>query len=504
MDVDLDRDLRSMQQARRLAAAAAVAQRAFADATQDEVDRICSAMAAAGEREAERLGAMAHDETGYGHADHKRIKDEFATRTVWESIRDVQTVGVLHRDEARGVVDIAWPVGVVVALSPSTNPTSTALFKVLIAVKARNGIVVAGHPSAASSTAEAVHVMAEAGEKAGMPAGLVACLEPVDLAGTQELMRHPDTTMILATGGPGMVTAAHGMGKPAIGVGPGNVPAYVDRSADIERAASDIVNSKAFDCSTICSSEQAVVVDRPVAGELRAAMEAEGAYFLDDAQARAIEGILFRDTHGTPNPATVGRTPQELASLAGISIPPSVRVLVGEIDAVGPTVPLSREKLTTVLAWTVVDGWRAGCERSIELLEFGGLGHSILLHAQDDDVVMAWGLEKPAFRVLVNTWSTLGAIGATTGLAPSMTLAPGGVGGAVISDNVTVEHVLNIKRLASEIRRPPAEAFGPATATDTRVRSSNGTGQGPAGDDRAMVDAVVRRVLAALGEGGQA
>ncbi len=500
MDVDMDRDLQSIQQARRLASAAARAQREFADATQDEVDRICAAMAAAGEREAGRLGTMAHEETGYGHADHKRIKNEFASRTVWESIRDVQTVGVLHRDEVRGVVDIAWPVGVVVALSPSTNPTSTALFKILIAVKARNGIVVAGHPSAARSTAEAVRVMAEAGEAVGMPAGLVACLEPVDIGGTQELMRHPDTAMILATGGPGMVTAAHGMGKPAIGVGPGNVPAYVDRSADIDRAASDIVNSKAFDCSTICSSEQTVVADRPIADRLRAAMEAEGAYWLDDAQRRAIEGVLFRGSHGALNPEAVGRTPLQLATLAGIRVPESARVLVGEIDGVGPMIPLSREKLTTVLGWTVVDGWRAGCERSIELLRFGGLGHSIMLHASDDDVITAWGLEKPAFRVLLNTWSTLGAIGATTGLAPSLTLAPGGVGGAVVGDNITVHHLLNVKRMASEIRRPPAEAFGrPGRTTTAPAVPASGPVRG---DDRELVDAVVRRVLAALDDGG--
>ena len=492
MDAAMDRDLRSMQRARDLAVAAAEAQRAFADATQDEVDRVCAAMAAAGEREAGRLGAMAHEETGYGHAAHKRIKNEFASRTVWESIRDVPTVGVLHRDEERKVVDIAWPVGVVAALSPSTNPTSTALFKILIAVKARNGIVVAGHPSAAASTAEAVQVMAEAGEAAGMPEGLVSVLDPVELAGTQELMRHPDVAMILATGGPGMVKAAHGMGKPAIGVGPGNVPAYVDRSADVARAASDIVNSKAFDCSTICSSEQTVVADRPIAAELRSAMEAEGAYFLDDGQRRAIEGVLFRDTHGTPSSESVGRTPQQLATLAGIRVPESARVLVGEIAGVGPMVPLSREKLTTVLGWSVVDGWRAGCERSLELLHFGGMGHSIMLHAQDEDVVMAWGLEKPAFRVLVNTWSTLGAIGATTGLAPSLTLAPGGVGGAVISDNITVRHLLNVKRLASEVRRPPADAFARPVGTAVPAAQT---------DDRELVDAVVRRVLAAL-DGG--
>jgi acetaldehyde dehydrogenase (acetylating) len=263
----------------------------------------------------------------------------------------------------------------------------------------------------------------------------------------------------------------------------------VDRSADIGRAASDIVSSKAFDCSTICATEQAVVADAPIADALRQAMQAEGAHWLDAAERRAVEGVVFR-RDGAIDPRAVGRTAQQLATLAGIVVPEDARVLVAELDGVGPMIPLSAEKLTTVLGWYTADGWRAGCERSVELLHHGGLGHTIALHATDEDVIMAWGMEKPAFRVLVNTWSTLGAIGATTGLSPSMTLAPGGIGGAVVSDNISVHHVLNVKRLAREIRRPPAEAFTRAPAAAAGV---------PAGAaDRDLVEAVVRQVLSRL------
>jgi acetaldehyde dehydrogenase (acetylating) len=269
MPAEFDLDLRSIQEARRLAVAAREAQRAFHLADQATVDRVCQAMMEAAFGASARLGQLAHDETGFGVPAHKRLKNEFASRDVWDSIRDVPTVGVLRRDEARGVVEIGWPVGVIVALSPSTNPTSTAMFKILIGVKARNAVVVAPHPSAVGCTAETVRVMAEAGEAAGMPTGLVSCLATVTLPGTQELMRHYATSMILATGGSGMVKAAHSVGKPALGVGPGNVPVYVDRSADVVRAAADIVSSKAFDHSTICSTEQTVVADRPIAFELR-------------------------------------------------------------------------------------------------------------------------------------------------------------------------------------------------------------------------------------------
>lgn len=486
--VEMDADLRSIQQARNLAVAARAAQRQFATADQRQVDRVCSAMAEAVYRDASRLARMAHDETGYGVARHKQVKIEFASKSVWESIQDVPTVGVLRRDPQRRTVDIGWPVGVVVALTPSTNPSSTAVFKVLISVKARNGIVVAPHPAAAQSTYEAVRIMAEAGERAGMPKGLVSCMQEVSLAGSQELMRHYATSMILATGGTPMVRAAHSTGKPAIGVGPGNVPVYVDRSADVASAASAIVNSKAFDCSVICATEQSVVADRPIAEDLRAHMRRLGAHWVSASDKKALERTLFSSA-GAMDPAAVGRTPQQLAQAAGIDVPASARVLVADLARVGRDEPLSGEKLTTVLGFYTEDGWRAGCDRCVELLHYGGDGHSLVIHATDEDVILAFGIEKPAFRILVNTWGTLGAIGATTGVMPSMTLAPGGVGGSVVSDNITVTHVLNVKRVAYPVREPPPAAY----------ESAPGVIAGALSSADPQVDRIVARILSQLG-----
>jgi acetaldehyde dehydrogenase (acetylating) len=462
-------------------------------------------MADAVYRDAARLGALAVEETGYGVPAHKRIKVEFASKSVWESIKDIPTVGILRRDPARGIVEIGAPVGVVVGLCPSTNPNSTAVYKVLISVKARNGCIIAPHPSAKRCSYEAVKVMIEAGERAGMPKGLVACMQNVSLQGTQELMRHYATSVILATGGTPMVRAAHSVGKPAFGVGPGNVPVYVDRSADVLAAAEAIVNSKSFDCSTICATEQSVVADEPIAAALRAEMERLGAYWVTPAQKAALERTVF-NPGGAMNPRAVGRTPQALAQLAGIDVPPWARILVAELGSVGRDEPLSAEKLTTVLGWYVEKGWRAGCDRSIELLKFGGDGHSLVIHATDTAVIETFGLEKPAFRILVNTWGTLGAIGATTGVVPAMTLAPGGIGGAVVSDNITVTHLLNIKRLAYALREPPAAAFEHAPDVRGAVRrdGSGGIASAPAlpgGPPHDRVERIVRRVLEELGGG---
>ncbi|MDX1520875.1 MAG: aldehyde dehydrogenase family protein, partial [Anaerolineae bacterium] len=255
----MDQDLHSMQEARTLAAAAYEAQQAFFHFSQEQVDRVCAAMAEAAYRESARLGRMASEETGYGVPEHKTLKNQLGSRSVWESIKDLKTVGVIRRDQARGIIEIGWPMGVVAALSPSTNPTSTVMYKTLIAVKARNGIVHAPHPAAARCCAETARVMAAAGEAAGMPKGLVGCMTNISIEGSQELMRHRRISVILATGGPGIVRVAQSMGKPAYGVGPGNVPCYVDRSADVKKAARYIVSSKAFDNSVICATEQAVV-----------------------------------------------------------------------------------------------------------------------------------------------------------------------------------------------------------------------------------------------------
>jgi acetaldehyde dehydrogenase (acetylating) len=498
-DRDYDVDLRSMQEARDLAVAARAAQRSFHLAAQEDVDRICAAMADAAFAHAGTLGQQAHEETGYGIAAHKRIKNEFASRDVWDSIRDVPTCGVLRRDEANGIVEIGWPVGVVVALCPSTNPTSTAIYKVLIGVKARNAVIVGPHPTAVGCTSEAVRVMAEAGEAAGMPRGLVSCLRTVSLPGTQELMRHYATSLILATGGSAMVRAAHSVGKPALGVGPGNVPVYVDRSADVSRAGRDIVHSKGFDFSTICSTEQTVVADRPIAAQLRDELTTNGAHWLSAADAERLGARMFRPD-GTMDPRYVGRSPQRIGELGGFGVPDDARILAVDVAGVGPAHPLSREKLTPVLGFMVEDGWRAGCERSIELLRFGGDGHSLVIHARDEDVILAFGIEKPAFRILVNTWGTFGAIGGSTGLMPSMTLAPGGLGGAVVSDNITVHHLLNVKRLAYEVRRPPPDASVREGGTTAAVGAgAAGAGRGGQLPDADLIAEVVRRVLAEVG-----
>jgi len=455
-----DKDLVSVQEARQLVSRAVEAQRIWAKATQQQVDRVCSAMAEAAFLGAERLGRMAAEETGFGVPEHKKIKNEFASKHVWESIKDIKTVGIINIDNNKKIYEIAWPMGVVAALIPSTNPTSTVMNKILIAVKARDAIVNAPHPASMKCSIETTRLMAAAAENAGAPPGLIDSLTQVTLPGTQELMAHEHTAVILATGGSEMVRVAHSQGKPAYGVGPGNVPVYVDRSADLERAAKYIVASKAFDHSVICATEQAVVADRPIANRLRQLMESEGAYFTNEAQTEALRKALFHP-NGAINVDSVGKSPQYLAAMAGIRVPNHARILVAKLNKVGHEEPLSREKMTTVLGWYEAAGWEAGCDRCIELIQFGGKGHSLVIHAGDEKVIMSFGLEKPVFRIAVNTMGTLGAIGLTTRIMPSLTLGPGGIGGAITGDNITVYHLFNVKRMAFEVMRPPAEALRP-------------------------------------------
>jgi acetaldehyde dehydrogenase (acetylating) len=477
---ELDKDLLSIQEARTLVADAYAAWKIWSKASQEQVDRVCAAMADAAFGAAERLGRMAHEETGYGVALHKKLKNEFASRNVWNSIKDIKTVGVIRNDVERHIVEIAWPMGVVAALTPSTNPTSTVIYKVISAVKARDAIIIAPHPSAAKCSQEAAALLAQVAEQNGAPKGLIACIRNISLQGTNELMTHKNTALILATGGTPMVRAAHSTGKPAYGVGPGNVPVYVDRSADVEKAARMIVASKAFDCSTICATEQAVVADRPIGARLKQLMEENGAYFTDAQQTQALSKLLFT-AEGAMNTMTVGKPADVLAGMAGFTVPKGTRVLVAKLSQVGPKEPLSREKLTTVLGWYDADGWEAGCERCIELIQFGGRGHSLSIHATDEKVILAFGLEKPVFRIVVNTMSSLGAIGLTTGVMPSLTLGAGGVGGSITGDNVTTYHLFNVKRLAYELSSPP-----PAALVDSEPR---------VGASPAEVEAVVRSVV---------
>jgi acetaldehyde dehydrogenase (acetylating) len=476
-----------MQEARSLMQAAHEAFSVWNRASQADVDFVCAAMAEAGYQASERLGRMAHEETGYGVAAHKKLKNEFGSRWVWNSIRDLKTVGVIRQDAARRLYEIACPMGVIAALVPSTNPTSTALCKALIAVKARNAIVISPHPAAARCTFEAAQTLAAAAEQAGAPRGLIGCMQQISLTGTQELMSHRHAALILATGGASMVRAAHSTGKPAFGVGPGNVPVYVDRSADVEKAARYIVASKAFDCSTICATEQAVIADRPVAGRLADLMRAEGAYFANEKETDCLRRALFHDD-GSMNTDVVGKPPTYIAAYAGIKIPDGARILVTPLRRVGKAEPLSQEKLTTVLGWYEADGWEEGCRTSIAIIESGGIGHTQIIYARDDRIIMAYGLEKPVFRILVNTMGTLGAIGLTTGLMPSMTLGSGGLGGAITGDNISASHLINIKRLAYETVAPQAEAF-----------SSSET---PAGARPQEIERVVRQVASEIMEVG--
>src|SRR5574340_1369871 len=371
----MDKDLSSIQEARDLANSAYEAWQKWRTASQEEVDRVCAAMAEAGYHASERLGRMAVEETGYGVPAHKKLKNEFGSRVVWESIRDVKTVGVIRHDPQHRLYELAWPMGVVVALLPSTNPPSTAFLKIRTAVKARNAIVIAPHPAAARCTYEAAQTMVLAAESAGAPKGLISCIRNISLEGTQELMSHKRTALILATGGYAMVRAAHSTGKPAYGVGPGNVPVYVDRRADLEKAARYIVASKAFDYSTICATEQSVIADRPIAAALLDLMRKAGAYVTDPLETEALRRALFHPD-GSLNTAVVGKSAQFVASYAGFQISPDRRILLTPLTEAGKGEPLSHEKLTTVLGWYEADGWEKGCERSIELINTGGRGHT--------------------------------------------------------------------------------------------------------------------------------
>lgn len=447
----MDTDLQSIQEVRDLLQAAHQAQQDFRSCTQEQVDHVCSAMAEAGASQAARLGRLACEETGFGKPEDKELKNLFATRRVWESIAPMKSVGVIHEDRERQVLSIAEPMGIVAALIPSTNPTSTVMFKALISVKARNGIVASPHPKAARCTAEAMNVMRDAAERAGAPRGLMACLTIPSAEGTQELMRHKLTSVILATGSHAMVRAAYSAGKPAYGVGSGNVPSFIERTANVSKAVADIISGKQFDYGTLCSTESALVCDAPVKQQVVRACLDRGAYFVTGDERERLSRLLF-DERGVLNPAMVGKSPLFIARSAGISAPEQVSVLIAEMDGVGPRYPLSREKLSPVLSFYTADGWRDACHRCLELLAFGGIGHTLVIHSTDRDIIMKFALEKPAFRILVNTQSALGAVGYTNGLDPSFTLGAGTWGGSIVSDNVTARHLMNIKRLAFETR----------------------------------------------------
>jgi acetaldehyde dehydrogenase (acetylating) len=452
-----DRDLTSIAEARMLARQAKQAWLELAELSQERIDAIVDAMAAAATAQAEAFARLAVEETGYGVVEDKIQKNLFASQKVYQFIRPMKTVGVVARYEDRKVVEIAEPFGVVAAIVPSTNPTSTAIYKILIAIKARCTIVISPHPAAVKCITRVAEVMEEAARRAGAPAGSITWMTTVTLEGTQELMKKRDISVILATGGMGLVRAAYSAGKPAYGVGPGNAPAFIERTANVKKAVRDVVTGKTFDNGVLCSSENSVVVDEPIAEEAKRECQAQGGYFMNAAEMDALARMLVTPQR-LPNPALVGKLATEIAAKCGISVPAETRVLIAPLDGVGRDYPLSIEKLCPVLSFYVVRDWREGCERCKQILRYGGMGHTMAIHSQNDQIILEFGLKKPAFRIVVNTPTTFGSIGLTTGLDPAMTLGCGGYGGNITSDNISPRHLLNIKRLAYEIA-PVANRF---------------------------------------------
>ncbi len=474
----MDKDLESVQQARDLVEAAYQASQAFRAASQEQVDAIVAAMAVVAEAHAERLGRLAVEETGYGKPEDKTLKNLFAARRVHEAIRPLRTVGVIAEDAAAGVVEFATPVGVVAAVLPVTNPTSTAIYKVLIAVKAGNAIVVSPHPAALRCICETVSLLRQAALQAGAPEGLIGCFTRPSLAGTQEMMRHRRTGVILATGGTGIVRAAYSSGKPAYGVGPGNVPAFIDRSADVAAAVGHVLAGKSFDWGTICSSEQAIVAEEALRAPVTEELRRQGAHFLNEQEAAQLGATLISPATFTVNPKCVGQSPQRLGELAGFPVPPGARALVAELRGMGKEYPLSAEKLSPALALFFVPDREAAFTLCSNLLHFGGLGHTCVIHAGDDAVIREYGRRMPAFRVVVNSSAPQGSIGETTNLFPAMTLGCGAVGGNITSDNIGPQHLFNIKRVAYPRREAAAAVAAAAGAAATRAsRPSESTAQ---------------------------
>ena len=482
-----DKDLQSIQTARDLVEAAQRAQTRVATFDQAKIDLICEAMAQAAQRESMRLAQLAHDETGYGNAADKNVKNLFAAVNIHNYFKGLKTVGVV-RDNG-SVVEIAAPRGVVAAIIPSTNPTSTAIFKILISIKSRNAVVLSPHPSATCCVVETANVMRAAAVQHGLPAEAIGCVELTTLEGTDALMKHKHTAVILATGGLGLVRAAYSSGKPAFGVGPGNVPALIERSADAAKAVRDILAGTCFDFGTICASEQAMVVDVPLDAEVRAQLAAQGACFLNTAQADALAKLVVGPNRHL-NPKIVGKPATTLAEWAGISVPPNTRCLIAEGGGVGRDYPLSIEKLSPILAYYVVNGLEQGSQLCDEILHFGGMGHTASIHTRRREAALQYGALMPASRVVVNSPSTHGAIGFSTDLAPSMTLGCGSWGGNVTSDNISPLHLMDIKRVAFETR-PVTQSTSAAHVLSSSVVMP------PAKIDEAAVAALVDRFIAA-------
>ncbi|MDR0926069.1 MAG: acetaldehyde dehydrogenase (acetylating) [Hungatella sp.] len=479
-----DHDLQSIQEARNLVNEAREAQKVLATFSQEQIDRIVEAMAKAGFNNAERLGKMANEETGFGRAADKTVKNQFGSMSVYESIKDLKTVGVISENPEKRIVEVGVPMGVIAGLIPSTNPTSTVMFKALIAIKAGNAIVFSPHPGAKKSIIETVRVIREAAEAAGCPQGAIGCIEILSMESTSELMKRSD--LILATGGTAMVKAAYSSGTPAIGVGPGNGPAFIERSADIKLAVKRILDSKTFDNGTICASEQSIVTEDCIKESVVAELIRQGAYFLSKEEKEKVSAVLMR-SNGTMNPQIVGKSAVYIGNLAGIQVPEGTRVLVGPETEVGSRFPFSKEKLCTVLAFYVEKDAEDACEKCIQILNNEGAGHTLVIHSNNEAIIREFALKKPVSRILVNTPGALGGIGATTNLVPALTLGCGAVGGSSTSDNIGPMNLLNIRRMA----------YGVRELED--IKAAAASGQSGSDSDSEVMQAVLARVLERFG-----
>jgi acetaldehyde dehydrogenase (acetylating) len=459
----IDMDLISIQEARTLVRSARQAQAELAGQGQAFVDGLTEALAAAAEEQAERLARLAVDETGFGKWQDKKAKNLLASLKLIAHIRAMKTVGVIEEDTDKKIIKIATPVGVIAALIPSTNPTSTTIYKAIIAIKSGNAVVFSPHPSAVNCIGATVELLREVVKKHGVSPDLIGVMRTATVEGTRELMKQSD--LILATGGPDMVRAAYSSGTPALGVGPGNVPVFIERSADIASAVRKIFASKLFDNGTVCASEQAIITERVIADQVRKSLLSEGGYFLEGEKLARIKALMERPGGGM-NPRIVGKTAADLALMAGIEIPPGTSLLICEEKGVGSEYPFSKEKLTALIAFYSVEEWQEACKLCYRLLKVGGMGHSLAIHSQDEKVIREFALKMPVSRILVNTPASHGAVGLTTNLAPALTLGCGSVGGSSTSDNIGPEHLFNIRRVAYGVSEAAASPQQPSPAID--------------------------------------
>lgn len=421
----------------------------YLEIDQERIDNIVKAMAMAGLDQHMRLAKMAVEETGRGVYEDKITKNIFATEYVYHSIKYDKTVGVISSNELEDYEEVAEPVGVIAGITPVTNPTSTTMFKAIIAAKTRNPIIFAFHPSAQKSSSEAARIVRDAAIEAGAPEDCILWIENPSIEATQLLMSHPGVALILATGGAGMVKSAYSTGKPALGVGPGNVPCYIEKTVNVKRAATDLIMSKTFDNGMICASEQAVIVDKEIQQEFEAFMKENKCYFLDEAEIVKISSTAIDKDKCAMNPAVVGQSAYTIAKMAGLKVPEDTKILIARLEGVGPDYPLSREKLSPILAYYVVNSTEEGIRRAEEMVEFGGMGHSAVVHSNNERVIDEFSKRIKAGRLIVNSPSTHGAIGDIYNTnTPSLTLGCGSFGRNSTTANVSAVNLINKKRVA--------------------------------------------------------